>query len=476
MNKKDVKKLFENAIEHWRKNKGIGSVLIPHPLDDKTMIPIILNNMYNKKPNTNTIIIVKDFGERKNMVNYLTTKQDEETNERFKNLILDKAIKVFTLDFLSNSKYFVFPDLFISYNVEEDNNALYYHLQYSKFKLFIMNKLILNTKVRNEVYNLCPILNDFKQNEVDEIRVSTPVEEVLVPITIPEDTEVFRLLKYYNEYITTTINIFGSIENINRVRTGDKINNISSNQLCNQIALDNGWHPDLDMSIQYNVSIDSIYNPNALQERANNALDVIRKRSELLSSYEGKLDKILDIVREHKDKKILIINKKGEFAVKVTHYLNCLSETPICGDYNDSVEKVPATDVYGNPIFVKSGEHKGERKYIKAKAQRSLNEQRFNANIINVLSTNNAPDKSLTTNIDVIIITSPLCESIKSYIYRLSDVRYPNGKLLLFSLFCKNSLEEREMRNKLEMSETIIVNNNELNNVVENNYDFIIVD
>ena len=55
-------------------------------------------------------------------------------------------------------------------------------------------------------------------------------------------------------------------------------------------------------------------------------------------------------------------------------------------------------------------------------------------------------------------------------------MRYPNGKLLLFSLFCKNSLEEREMRNKLEMSETIIVNNNELNNVVENNYDFIIVD
>ena len=71
-----------------------------------------------------------------------------------------------------------------------------------------MNKLILNTKVRNEVYNLCPILNDFKQNEVDEIRVSTPVEEVLVPITIPEDTEVFRLLKYYNEYITKVRRIF----------------------------------------------------------------------------------------------------------------------------------------------------------------------------------------------------------------------------------------------------------------------------
>ena len=37
-------------------------------------------------------------------------------------------------------------------------------------------------------------------------------------------------------------------------------------------------------------------------------------------------------------------------------------------------------------------------------------------------------------------------------------------------------LEEREMRNRLEMAETMVVNNNELNNVVENNYDFIIVD
>ena len=39
-----------------------------------------------------------------------------------------------------------------------------------------------------------------------------------------------------------------------------------------------------------------------------------------------------------------IINKRGEFASKVTDYINQFSENVICGNYHDKVEPIPALD------------------------------------------------------------------------------------------------------------------------------------
>ena len=60
-----------------------------------------------------------------------------------------------------------------------------------------------------------------------------------------------------------------------------------------------------------------------------------------------------------------------------------------------------------------------------AQAQKTYNEHMFNQNKIRVLSTNNAPDKELAVDVDIIIITSPQCESIKSYMYRMSHLHAP---------------------------------------------------
>ena len=83
-----------------------------------------------------------------------------------------------------------------------------------------------------------------------------------------------------------------------------------------------------------------------------------------------------------------------------------------------------------------------------AKAQKSLAEALFESGKINVLSANNKPDKTLSGTIDGIILTSPLCDSISSYIYRLSNLVFRNNRIELFTLYCKNTLEEKVLDNK----------------------------
>ena len=174
--------------------------------------------------------------------------------------------------------------------------------------------------------------------------------------------------------------------------------------------------------------------------------------------------------------KILIINKRGDFANLVTTYLNTNSENVICGNHHDKVENIPAVDDDGNPIYYKSGPKKGERRYMAAQAQKTYNEKAFNTGKLNVLSVNNSPDKDLFIDVDVIIITSPQCESLKNYMYRLSNVSFNRNKLKLYTLYIKNSIEEKMLTNKERTRHHIILNNCKNNDDNVQNYDFVVAD
>ena len=107
--------------------------------------------------------------------------------------------------------------------------------------------------------------------------------------------------------------------------------------------------------------------------------------------------------------------------------------------------------------------------------QKSLFESLFNHGNIRVLSTNNAPDKTLNIKVDIIIITSSQCENIENYLYRLSKVSL-SSPLKVFTLFVKNSLEEKKLEERLESETHKIVKNYKNQIISENNSDFVIVD
>lgn len=474
---KTAGELFEDAILHWRDNNGIGTAIIPKPLNDKIMILGILQRIYNSNPFASVLIITQTFSERIEIIEFLTQQPNsEENNKQFKDLIEQKCLKIFSNNLIKNYKTNIIPLVSIVYHCDDIFDELFAVLSKTKFKLVILDKIMQKSEDMNKLYSICPLLNDFKQNEIDEIRTTTPVEDMWIGITIPEDSETYKLLNYYNEYITTSLNIFGSFDIMQQANIGNTQLNISANQICANIAQENGWNEHLDMSVEINVQLDELYNPASIKERASQTYEIIRNRAQLLSDYEGKLVEILKIVKEHKDEKILIINKRGEFANKVTDYINEYSDTIICGNYHDKVEPIPTVDKYGNPVLYKSGPNKGKLRYMAAKAQKTYNEQLFNIGKLNVLSTTSAPDKTLSINVDIIIITSPQCESIKNYMYRLSNVYYNNNELKLYNIYIKNSLEETKLQNK-ELAKTHqIVNKCENNVISENNSDFVIVD
>ena len=465
--------IFENAINHWRDEKGIGTAIIPTPLNDKLMVLGVLQRIYARSPTINSVIITNSFSERQNIIEFLTQQENaEENNKEFKNLITSGKIKVFTDKFVKSCKIKTYPFLCVWYRPDGACKEILDYVSKCKFKLVVLNKFLSNYDDVAKLYQVAPLLKDFQQAEVEAIRLSTPVEETQIGVNIPADSKVYELLKYYDEYVSTSLNIFGSFDIMQQANTGNQQLNISSTQICYQIAQENGWNEHLDMNIEFNLEIDRLYNPNNLKERVSKTYEIIRERSKLLSDFEGKLDVILDIVRENKDKKILIINKRGDFASKVTDFLNDLSDTIICGNYHDKVNNIPAVTFTGQPVYYKSGARKGERKMMGAKAQKTLNVERFNKDIIHVLSTNNSPDKDLAIDVDVVIITSPMCEDIKSYMYRLSKIYFRSKLIKLYSLYCLNTKEQQMIEKK-----TISDNHNVKNSNANENYsDFIIDD
>lgn len=467
--------LIESAIETWRLNKGIGTAVVPSNLNDKVLMYQLLCKIYTRSPTCDTLIVVTSFKDRTDIIEFLTH-QDEENDAEFKKLIAERYIKILTADYIKLTGYIKKCYLFIGYRLEDLISLVNWQLEHSKFKLVILNKLFKNNEDSAKLYKVCPVLDTFKQTQLEQLRMSTPVEEMYCPIDLVEGSEDKRLYDYYSEYIETSINIFGSFDVIKQARIGDSATNISSAMICYQIAKENGWNEHLNMDIEYNRQTDEMFNPNNLKDRATQVYEIIRNRTQLVADYPGKFERILDIVHENEGKKILIINKRGEFASKVTDYLNNLSEHNICGNYHDKVDNVPAVDIYGNPIYIKSGSKAGERRMYGAKAQKSLNEQLFNIGKINVISTNAAPDKDLNIEVDVVIITSPLCESIESYLYRLSKVRFKDDKVKLYSLFCKNTIEEKQLLNKPTTDTHEIVNKDEISATAENNYAFFIAD
>jgi hypothetical protein len=464
--------IFDNAVNHWRDEKGVGTAIIPHPLNDKFMVLGVLQRVYARLPTCKTVIITNSFSERQTITEFLTQQENsEENNEEFKELISSGKLKVFTDKFIKTANMSFVPYLCIWYHPDEVCNEILNYVSRCKFKLVVMNKLLTNYNDISKIYQIAPLLSDFQQAEVEAIRLSTPVEETQIGIDIPADDNIAKLLKYYDEYITTSITIFGSFDIMQQANTGNQQLNISATQICYQIAQENGWNEHLDMSVEFNLEIDKLYNPNNLKERASKTYEIIRERLKFLSDFEGKLDVILDIVRNNKDKKILIINKRAEFASRVTEFINTFSETDICANYHDKVDNIPATTLDGTPIYYKSGARKGERRMLAAQAQKTLNVEKFNNDLINVLSTNNAPDKDLAIDVDIVIITSPMCEDIKSYMYRLSKIYFRSKRVDLYSLYCRNTIEQKLIERK-----TILNNHSVKNSFDGNNSDFVVDD
>lgn len=465
--------LHEQSVYQWRMNKGIGTFIIPAPLDVLRPLLMILPAMYNKSPTIETDIIVVDFVDKDKVKDYLLHNSEPVHSNVYSNFITRGLIKVLTVSEAADTFSDLNPTLVVIYNPKE---CLHYYvglLDKAKFKLVLSSTLL--TGKLEQINNLIPRVGSYNQASVDEIRSSRPVKETLVPLVIDEDSNLKKKLDYYNKEISTAISIFGDFDTIKMARLGNSNTNSSSMAVCYNIARQNGWNENLDMTIQFNVEIDELYSPNALKERASGIYEIIRSRGLALASSDEKLSYILKIVEDNIDKNILIINKHGDFANEVTKYINDNTHYNTCYNYHDKVENIPAIDDNGNEVLIKSGANKGKPKMLGVKSQKNLAQRLMNKGTIHVLSTNAAPDKDLAVNIDVIVITSPLCDTIETYLYRLSKVEFAK-EIQLYTLYYKGSLEEKKLDERIVPPTHTVINKAEIEIKSDNNYDYCIVD
>ena len=467
--------IINTAIEQWRNAKGIGTAFVPAIINPDAILLLLLQKMCNKTYIPGILILVNNFNERTNIIEFLTNQESESNNKEFKALIEKRVIKILTINYIENNIYNFDANLIILYRPEEISKKLVSILNKPRYNFVILTKYIKDDAIRNSLYSIAPLLTIFNNEEIARVRTSTPVEEMYVLLDIT-DENILKQLNYYTEYITTSINIFGSFDILKQARMGNPKLNLSANAICDNIARENGWNERLDMTIEYNQEIDKLYNPINLRDRAGYTYEYIRNRIELLANYEPKLEKVAEIVINNLDKKILIINKKAEFATKVADYINKTYGKDIVKAVHEKLEPITDIDENGQYICYKSGINKGKPRTLGVVSQRNKYVTMFNSNQITALSVSNSPDKDLSIAIDIVIITSPFCSSIEDYIYRLSNIYFNNNKIKLITISTVGTTEFKSLLSKPVTSTHIILNKPENNIGLVENTDDIIVD
>lgn len=444
--KNNLDKYIEDITTGFQIKHGKASCYAFPPIDFAKLVYSIYFLFAQKNPKEHVFIVVDCYNTRKKIIDYLNSK-DMTLNNGY-------SYKVLSADFIKN-KYQYNYKLIITVGVNDDIDILSTLNSHSKFMLSILTENNMNNDFNTKLREILPLISStVSESNVRDDSVYSPVEvHEYSTYMLADDMDMY---KKYTEYITTSLQIFGDFDTIEKARKGDPRINLSSSEVRDTIARNNGWSTTLDMSLDFNKSIDEIYNPNALFERANNAYNIMRQRRKLVSDNKVKLNVIRKIINNNSNKKILIVSKSGEFAAQVTKHINI--EDIICGDYHDAIESTAMLNDAGDDyIRYKSGAKKGEVKEFGSQSLSNYNLALFNNGNINCLSIKNASDIKLKTAIDLIIFTSPLCDDIIDFKKRFKGVEFTNIPTIVYVVYCDGTIENDKLySNKKSKLFTII--------------------
>lgn len=461
---KNKDKLINQVIDSFQRLRGKASVYC----FSKDVIPELLyhiiTRLTQKHKDASIFIVVDCYDTRKSILGYLKENNINEDN--------GYNIKCLSVDYI-REQYNYSYDLIITVGINDNFSILNKLCRESKFTLSILTKNIMDNNFINNIRNILPCIDTADLDiAIRHDNIYSPVEEHRYGVELSDDDR--ELYNKYTDYITTCISIFGELSNIEKCKKGDDKLGISAAEFRNTVAYENGWREDLDTNIPFMKQIDDIYNPNILFERACTFYTITKQRRDLVCDNDAKLEVIKNICLDNKDKKILIISKRGEYAAKITKYLNENSDIK-CGDYHDCIEDAIAVDDMGVPILVKSGVNKGKPRVVGAQAQSSLNERRFNAGYINALSIKSASNIKLKIACDMVILTSSLCDNIIEVKSRFTDIVFNSVPTKTFRVYCNSTIENDKLNKEKENTLFTIINETE-NNVLydENSGDIIL--
>lgn len=457
-------KLIDRIVNGFQSNRGKASCYC----FTKEIIPELLYNiitrLISKTPQASVFIVVDCYNTRKSIIDYLNTNNVNEAN--------GYNIKCLSVDFVKPQYHYSYV-LTITIGINKDYTIIKKLQEESKFTLCVLTENIMDNNFIINVRNILPCIDTADLDiTIRHNNIYSPVEEHRYSVELStNDREAYNK---YTDYITTSVSIFGDLSNIEKCKKGDEKLGISAADFRNTIAKENGWNENLDTTVPFMKQIDDIYNPNILFERACTFYTIAKQRRDLVCDNTSKLETIKNICLENKDKQILIISKRGEYAAKITKYLN--ENNILCGDYHDCIDDaIAVNDITGEPILVKSGSKKGKPRVLGWQAQSSANERAFNAHLINVLSIKSSSNPKLKIACDIVIFTTPLCDSIIDVKKRFTNIVFTSIPTKTYMLYCMATIEQNKLIKNKENNLITVINETE-NNVQydENSGDVIL--
>lgn len=426
-------KINDSINKQWLKNRGRGNICIYPPLSIIACLYPTFIKYLDSNPTKSCIIIINDFNYRNTIIQHFQQNLGIKNSEKYLN-----RIKIVTAKFIKHiPTNYDFATIIGIEDYDFVSNCV------NSIK-FILN-VITNTKIDLGLYNsfvtLLPmLLINVNIEDIIKSKINSPVKEHRIQINLDEET--FDRYKKQSDYIVDSMKIFGNLDTVTACRIGDIKSGLSAIECRNRIARYNGWSETLDKSVEINKQIDAVFNPLAIEERANNVFNISRLRRYLVETYDSKLKEILKIIHKNPDKKIIIISKSGSFANDIATHIN-KSETGIfCGQYHNDIPKSYLPDENGKPITYKTGVNKGKEKLFGSAALSNYYLDLYNANFIRLLSIKSASDTELKCDCDIVIFTSTLLPNIFEFKTRYTNINFPDSCTEIYRLYCKDTIEE----------------------------------
>ncbi|MBP3201302.1 MAG: hypothetical protein J6M39_06605 [Lachnospiraceae bacterium] len=430
----DYNKINQLLQEGFLANKGKGSILAYPPLNIGKVLLGTIGKLILKRPNEKLLIVVEDYKYREEILKVI--KETLELNEA---VFIENHIQFLTQNYAYNKLYLYTTNIIVGID-----NDIYINksFQESKFTLAV----ITNPKIKlNKLTNIQSILPNIHlgigDNELQQSKINVPVTEYRHGIYLSEEEK--KQYDKYSDFIKDSMTVFGDFNMVELCRNGDKISNTSAMTICNNVARQNGWNSELDMSVEFNVQIDKVYNPNAIHERAQLIYNIARERKNLVCNLTSKINEVINIVKANPFKGIVIVSKSGEFANEIADALN--KENIICGLYHNEIPASYMPDENGETITYKSGVNKGKPKLFKASALSTYWMQMYIYGQTHVLSMKSASDNNLEIDIDIVIFTTTLIDDIFKFKARFKNCRFKGDNTEIHRIYCVDTIEENSM-------------------------------
>lgn len=430
----DYNKINQLLQDGFLANKGKGSILAYPPLNIGKVLLGILGKLILKRPNEKLLIILGDYKYKEEILKVI--KETLELNEA---IFIENHIQFLIQSYAYTKLYLYTVNILIGI---EDDKFILKSFQESKFTLVVTTNPKLKLNKLTNIQSILPNIHlGIGDNDLQQSKINVPVTEYRHGVYLSEEEKT--QYDKYSSFIKDSMTVFGDFNMVELCRNGDKLCNVSAMSMCTNLARQNGWSSELDMSIEFNVQIDKIYNPNAIHERAQLIYNIARERKTFVCNLAKKIDEVVNIVKANPRKGIVIVSKSGEFANEIAEKLT--QEGMSCGLYHNEIPASYMPDENGETITYKSGINKGKPKLFKASALSTYWMQCYIYGETHILSMKAASDTDLAIDIDIVIFTTTLVDDIFKFKARFRNCNFKGNNTEIHRIYCVDTIEENSM-------------------------------